>query len=930
VRPPEPQLDSGACLAHRRVPPLFVATAEVLAADGEVDRALPLLRRVTSDVRAYPPDVVRHAERALLRIVRRMRLRDEREGSSGSLAESLDPADRALLLVLDGLDGPKSQEPPPPVPATVADAPARLAWLHALWVTFYAPAHVGTRARQALSWAHSLLLPAAAAPPDATDDFVRPSLLLDVGEVDLLAVAVRTARPPEELRRAADAFDALAWWEQHQDRPAEALRLHLRAAALGRSGASAAVPGALVARLGIRAAAEIALDEGERLALRLPDRAPPLLARSREWFARGDDRVGALLAAGARTLCYAAAASDSLSEALDEAGSVYAALRAERQGLGLPSWDLLEQLAAAPEEPALDGLEPRGWRPWLIRLIGCLALARQARAPVSSTARAELLRWVQLRYGRSAGDALALPADFAGWLEALAAAPDRVGADRADSAGSVREDEVADADPVALAPLVQIVTGHLTVGEIADLARSLDLSTLEGPIASRSTGTPATSTELAHLADLLVQELSRRGRLWELGPALSRLRPDLLWDEWRGNDRPVRFAASPLAPEGRPSGLVLRVFPAEVPPPDPIRPTDVAPVRVSLTVQHAAPAPAGQTVAAPTTGLVVAATGHTPGLAPYHQAVQALPSTLRDLLRSLDPLDPLDPLQVVVEPTSDLHGPPWDALAALAADRGARLPRDLPFRFVRRVASARPPRPTSHSAPARVVAWAPAGTAVRMALRGWEQLRSSRGFDVDVRTDEAIWDIGSARESVQVLHLIGVGEESYGQPRFRILDESDRRVNVGQRSIASGADDSFLEERSARLVKAEDVEVAFPSLALCVVQGPPGRLTPQRLDGDRYDAALARAFAADLSLHGVPLVVVLPSLEPRLAIEALAPVAGAVELGLGTRTAPFLEALSQTQTLIVEAMVGRASYEEASEWAFDVCLYAAGGGDSSA
>ena len=80
----------------------------------------------------FPLEIVRQAERALLRIVRRMRLRDEGERVGSSLLSSPALDDLELIWSLDGLDGSKNVNPIPALPQELSTVVPPQAVLHAV------------------------------------------------------------------------------------------------------------------------------------------------------------------------------------------------------------------------------------------------------------------------------------------------------------------------------------------------------------------------------------------------------------------------------------------------------------------------------------------------------------------------------------------------------------------------------------------------------------------------------------------------------------------------------------------------------------------------------------------------------------------------------------------------------------------------------
>jgi len=98
------------CHAHSAFPPFFAVLAETMADCGQVDAAIDYLtgRAKTAEQSANDLETLHEADRAKLRIVRRMRLRDEGYGLTSSLISSSALQDWELQWALQGLDGPKT------------------------------------------------------------------------------------------------------------------------------------------------------------------------------------------------------------------------------------------------------------------------------------------------------------------------------------------------------------------------------------------------------------------------------------------------------------------------------------------------------------------------------------------------------------------------------------------------------------------------------------------------------------------------------------------------------------------------------------------------------------------------------------------------------------------------------------------------------
>ena len=261
------------CTAHDLVPPLFVMRAEAWLAAGDPERALALIgERRSAALRTRGDDAtVRLGDTETVRIVRRMRLDDHRallsrlaglRDTDPSRLDLRDSARRAMALV--------HREPPVDAPAESAERPA--SW-HAWWQS-----QMGS--------------PASIWPPTWSSETAATGLADDI-ELDL-----------EEMRQLgepglADTRQRLAGWLA-RPRPARPparsaapyrdVRAALRREAL--TGVSYAPRPGVPARL----LAEMAFEEAELLALRLPVAARSLFRRADAAYAASGDPLGELLA----------------------------------------------------------------------------------------------------------------------------------------------------------------------------------------------------------------------------------------------------------------------------------------------------------------------------------------------------------------------------------------------------------------------------------------------------------------------------------------------------------------------------------------------------------------------------------------------------------------------------------------------------------
>lgn len=397
------------CRAHSVAPPLFAVVAEATAARGMVERALVINdgERRRAEQTRDALETALAAERAALVIKRRMRLRDEGRGLSSDLTQSTDLRDWDLLWALDGLEGPKRPLCfEPPVDLDRASERVILRWRHARWRSTYAPG--GHRRFQASQWA------TAALPPADRDhlDYEHASTSLDGLEGHLM-------RSPRHRRASAAThrIDPARWWAEHPERSTEAVILHLRCAVLGESSGGVRIPDDLVARVGVRRCARLALDEGELLALRLPDRGRLLLEAASALFREAGDPVAALIAATATSIC-AARSGDrrGAAEFLRVAEASYRALQ-QVGDAALPAWETLAVTAEEPHARSLDALAPLEWRPWLVRIVASMAWINDGGAP--RTRCRALAAWLGERYGsvNPDGSEVVQPAELDRWLE---------------------------------------------------------------------------------------------------------------------------------------------------------------------------------------------------------------------------------------------------------------------------------------------------------------------------------------------------------------------------------------------------------------------------------------------------------------------------------------------------------------------------------
>ena len=324
--------------AHDLVPPLFVSVAEAWLAAGDPQRALDHVARHRRQALGTRDDLatVRHADAATVRITRRLRLGDQL--ALLQLAVKPDPPSPAGLALADDARRALAVLRRESDPYTTADVAGRPAGWHTWWQCQSDP--VGP-------------VPDVRWSADDTDTELASDIELDLNEFGRLS----RARQQQLL-----AEPALAAWlarprqtpRARSAEPYRHLRTELRRSALESAGrlvppARPELPPGVPPRL----VAEMAFEEAELLALRLPDPAVLLFGWAAAAYETARDHTGRLLAELARvtTVLEAQVAGSPPDEA--------ALARFRQAAAQTPSTASIPFLEA-------DGLEDAGpWRYWV-------------------------------------------------------------------------------------------------------------------------------------------------------------------------------------------------------------------------------------------------------------------------------------------------------------------------------------------------------------------------------------------------------------------------------------------------------------------------------------------------------------------------------------------------------------------------------------
>lgn len=437
--------------AHLAFQPFCCAIAEEMARLGNVGQALSELQEIShaAEQTAVNQDLVSAVEQTILRIVRRMRLQDEGYKPGSDLPMHYEQ------WALDGFSGPQRE------PSALAEISRRISsrprtdvvgdeerdalLCHARWRTTYTLRLDWTlRAVSSQLALMDILLRSQGQPEDAS--FALLSLFLDALEVN--RVTTRIGIPPVLPALTAPELERIRedWFATRQDQPVEALTLALRAMAFGQP--PLLLPSnsqELVRRVGVLRAAQIAYDEGELLALRLPDCAIPLLNQAGVWFAAAQDSQGQFLSTITLALAHARLGNrDQVCTLLrSHFGQQYFTRipavvshlladvpfsmplfseHAPVTAQDLPAEQLLfehmlEHIIAGRGERAEVLVLSHPWRPWLIRLLACAVWSEDQPEQMQT-----LASWLESHYSLrllhttvpGSGEKV-LPAELDGW-----------------------------------------------------------------------------------------------------------------------------------------------------------------------------------------------------------------------------------------------------------------------------------------------------------------------------------------------------------------------------------------------------------------------------------------------------------------------------------------------------------------------------------
>lgn len=349
------------CTAHKAAQPLVCTLALGWLALGDADRALNILTKRIKEAGSTREDAptVRAAERTKLHVIRRMRMYRRGSDMVNRFVRSSDPDEVLSIRQLIALN--RSFNPDALLQPGPNSSPALL---HAWWQS------QTTLTREMAGDVVEMMAKIGRRALGSTKNIrsdMEKHLLLDWEEARLVAKNFKMAGllPPVEWSGPS------RWYEELSFNSVEEVRIGLRLCAFNDD----LFPkmGVLANRLGTRLVAELALEEGEMMALRLPKQAASLLTFSYELFAAVKDHAGATIAAIRFTIADIHDESEGVHYVATQPGNLEVIQSHYERLVGndstLPIWNDLRTFCDKPTSENLSKLSHPSWEGWLHRLL---------------------------------------------------------------------------------------------------------------------------------------------------------------------------------------------------------------------------------------------------------------------------------------------------------------------------------------------------------------------------------------------------------------------------------------------------------------------------------------------------------------------------------------------------------------------------------
>jgi hypothetical protein len=831
---------------HNAFPSPLEIHAESLSSNGRPEDALTFVRPLVNESSSFDEAARRCAERAYLRIVRRWRLSELGEGRVDSLLNSDDPHDHAIRWAVAALSGESRATG---MTIQSPDLERHLAYQSSLIRVWSEEAIRHSNELTRLYWKikdRSVFLDLVELEIIRKHGSTAESSLVsdDVVNFSLAHPNIADQKADFGINFPGNAFP-LGFEDSH---PREMLvRWALRSLALlGEDIANSPVVLCRLSEMGIRRVADIAMEEGELLFLRLPKLAPRLVAFGADMYLRANDNVSAFLAFISLAIFVGPIeAGEKVSTQVLQ--NTYTCVRNQLGWAGsvLPAWDDILYALEAGNTASLAF--PKAWGAISYRLLLVLAHRHGASAP-------NVIRDLRERAPLTPpnGSEITVPPELLQWLPS--------GDSSKLSPTTVRHSWSTHAIQVGVAAglvicvfpayfaLLLAYGWKLGVEVYFSKARlALLICPAITVVAFGLTKAPrrAKTTRLALL--ILIWAVTNLGCFY--GAAVF-LTDELAWtriDRVAGGLCVMVFGALMLfsyrytrASLARNERLLIDVTLTGIT-------RDHYLVRLKLWP----PPPFLQPMlakkafsrGAATFDLMLSRTGE------YKDLCQESPAILVAVLQRANLAFENVGIQSELRfATPEAHEIPLEAaLFFLSGPKVFARPGDQAFRWYRGLHGHRTREKLRSETGAVIVASnGPFGAYLKRSC--WpKSRRACRSFgDMDRELD--FRNEGTA----DILHLIGTPQDDVGGLRFRL--ESEPRFSEGNKP---------------HLLQAEQIAASFPSLRLCVLQNEPRPLAERR-ESDRRVAALSRRFASRVFAMATFPVIVIPPLDVFNAERAVA------------------------------------------------------------
>ena len=354
---------------HSCFNPLYITILEALVDTGEIIEAFRIVKEeLRTSMLLGEFSSQEYTSMFLLLIMRKMRLSETSYGwfLQEVMQNAVSTTEAMLKWAIEAFESPPEESPV----MNVSDD-MDYGRIHARWRTLFT--HEPNLAMPALRWIKDW----SEKLKDSLDlTFDSLSFMLDCLEAKLINDYQKMDFPINEFNLSY----ILKWCEQPSSEMEKAYRLMLRYHALTCSkeelhdAYNYRHEETLTKQIGLRRAAKIALDEGELLALRLPQEASIILKKAVEGFVNSKDFIGALLAQGCVSLVAARNNDeDNMLFEVTELRYRYRQILKHKVNIDFPDWQWIEEFIEQPDPDSFDKSVNKGWAAWIIRFAACIA-----------------------------------------------------------------------------------------------------------------------------------------------------------------------------------------------------------------------------------------------------------------------------------------------------------------------------------------------------------------------------------------------------------------------------------------------------------------------------------------------------------------------------------------------------------------------------